>query len=66
MGSGPGARTRTPTAPPEPGNCLPLARVPLGRWAEPDEIAGSFAFLASDDAAYITGQGLCVHGGTVI
>jgi 3-oxoacyl-[acyl-carrier protein] reductase len=43
-----------------------LERVPLGRWAEPEEIAGSFAFLASDDAAYITGQVLCVDGGTVI
>jgi 3-oxoacyl-[acyl-carrier protein] reductase len=43
-----------------------LARIPLGRWAEPDEIAGTFAFFASDDAAYITGQVLPVDGGTVI
>jgi len=43
-----------------------LARIPLARWAEPDEIAGSFAFFASDDAAYITGQVLPVDGGTVI
>ena len=43
-----------------------LARVPLKRWAEPEEIAGSFAFLASDDAGYITGQVLCVDGGLVI
>jgi 3-oxoacyl-[acyl-carrier protein] reductase len=43
-----------------------LERIPLGRWAEPDEIAGTFAFLASDDAAYITGQVLCVDGGLVM
>jgi len=43
-----------------------LARIPLGRWAEPAEIAGSFVFLASDAAGYITGQVLPVDGGTVM
>jgi 3-oxoacyl-[acyl-carrier protein] reductase len=45
---------------------ITLARIPLGRWAEPAEIAGSFVFMASDAAAYITGQVLPVDGGTVI
>lgn len=43
-----------------------LARIPLGRWADPDEIAATFVFFASDAAAYITGQVLAVDGGTVI
>lgn len=43
-----------------------LARVPMKRWAEPEEVAGAFAFLSSDDAGYITGQVLCVDGGLVM
>lgn len=43
-----------------------LARIPLGRWAEPQEIAGSFVFLASDAASFITGQVLPVDGGMVM
>jgi meso-butanediol dehydrogenase / (S,S)-butanediol dehydrogenase / diacetyl reductase len=41
-----------------------FARVPQGRMAEPDEIAASVLFLASDDARQITGTELTVDGGT--
>ncbi len=40
--------------------------IPLGRIAEPSDIAAAIAFLASEDAAYITGQVLHVDGGLVI
>src|SRR2546428_87665 len=38
-------------------------KIPLGRHAAPEEIAGLFAFLASDDAAYLTGQVFVIDGG---
>ena len=37
--------------------------IPMGRTGEPEDIAGAVAFLASDDAAFITGQILSVSGG---
>jgi NAD(P)-dependent dehydrogenase (short-subunit alcohol dehydrogenase family) len=40
-----------------------LSRTPLGRVGQPDEIAGIVAFLASDDASYITGQTIYADGG---
>jgi NAD(P)-dependent dehydrogenase (short-subunit alcohol dehydrogenase family) len=40
--------------------------VPLGRPAEPDEIAPSFVFLASDDSAFFVGQVLHPNGGEII
>jgi NAD(P)-dependent dehydrogenase (short-subunit alcohol dehydrogenase family) len=39
------------------------ARIPLGRQASPDEIASVAAFLASDDASYVTGEMIVVDGG---
>lgn len=38
-------------------------RILLGRFAEPEEVAPTFVFLASDEASYITGQLICVDGG---
>lgn len=40
-----------------------LAEIPMGRFAEPEEIAQAVLFLASDLAGYITGQTLHVNGG---
>ena len=39
--------------------------VPLGRIAEPEDVAKLVAFLASDEAAFITGQAYNVNGGTL-
>jgi glucose 1-dehydrogenase len=40
--------------------------IPMGRAGEADEMAGVAAFLASDDAAYITGQTIFLDGGLTL
>jgi 3-oxoacyl-[acyl-carrier protein] reductase len=43
-----------------------LGQIPLGRFGDADDISAAAAFLASDDAKYITGQVLTVDGGMVM
>jgi 3-oxoacyl-[acyl-carrier protein] reductase len=42
------------------------AKVPIGRLGMPEEIASAYAFLASDEAAYINGTTLSVDGGMTV
>ncbi len=43
-----------------------LERTPIGRLAEPDDIAGVVTFLASDESRYITGATIDVNGGRLV
>jgi len=43
-----------------------VKQIPLGRVGSPQDVAGAVAFLASDDAAYITGHVLSVNGGMLM
>ncbi|CAM9260213.1 unnamed protein product [Scytosiphon promiscuus] len=38
-------------------------RIPMGRWADPDEISGQVAFFCMEGASYITSQVVCIDGG---
>jgi 3-oxoacyl-[acyl-carrier protein] reductase len=40
-----------------------LASTPLGRFGQPEDIAGAVRFLCSDEAAFITGEVMLVDGG---
>jgi 3-oxoacyl-[acyl-carrier protein] reductase len=43
-----------------------LERIPLGRWGQPSDIAAVAAFLASDDAAYMTGEDVTADAGMTV
>jgi len=55
--------TRLTRSLPEEARARRLARIPMGRFGEADEVARAALFLASDDASYITGHTLAVDGG---
>ncbi|MGE5263431.1 MAG: 3-oxoacyl-ACP reductase FabG [Acidobacteriota bacterium] len=63
----PGA-TKTPMTATIPEDLVKrlIAKVPLGRMAEPEEIANVHAFLVSDESSYITGQCIFVDGGDTL
>jgi len=50
---------------PQPVQDAMLAQIPLARFGTAEDVANAIAFLASDDASYITGQVLVVDGGMV-
>jgi NAD(P)-dependent dehydrogenase (short-subunit alcohol dehydrogenase family) len=55
------------TAPDMPGTQEWLsARIPLGRWGRPEEVAEAIVFLLSDAASYISGTTLVVDGGLTV
>lgn len=62
----PNAETRMVASIPEGKKAELTAQIPAGRFGEPQEMAHAVAFLASDEAAYITGAVLPVDGGLSI
>ena len=40
-----------------------MPQIPMGRLGKPDEVAGLFAYLASDEAAFVTGANIAINGG---
>ena len=59
----PNAKTRMVASIPEDKMAYLTAQIPMGRFAEADEIAPAIAFLASEESGYITGTVLPVDGG---
>jgi meso-butanediol dehydrogenase/(S,S)-butanediol dehydrogenase/diacetyl reductase len=42
------------------------ARVPLGRWGQPEDVASAILFLASAEAAHVSGANIPVDGGAAV
>lgn len=61
-----GTKTRMTAAIPENIMASLIDRIPMKRFAEPREIAAVHAFLASDEASFITGQCIFVDGGQTV
>jgi acetoacetyl-CoA reductase len=40
-----------------------LPQIPMGRLGKPEEVAGLVAYLASDEAAFVTGANIAINGG---
>ena len=40
-----------------------LPQIPIGRLGKPEEVAGLCAYLASDEAAFLTGANIAINGG---
>ena len=65
------AMTQTPqttpllTDPAGPGKSI-AARVPLGRWGQPEDVAHAILFLASDEASHVSGANIPVDGGAAV
>jgi 3-oxoacyl-[acyl-carrier protein] reductase len=61
-----GVKTRMTAAIPEKFMAELLQRIPMQRLAEPEEVAAVHAFLASDEASYLTGQVIWIDGGLTL
>ena len=51
---------------PEAAKAAMLQSIPMARLGQPEDVAHAVAFFASDEAAYVTGQVLCVDGGMAV